>query len=81
MFLFILSDYPSGLSYYYLISTFISAVTTLIMRKVTNEEALLIELETERKDPRKMKETDFVARFETMQKQQEQMMKEKQNGK
>ncbi len=38
MFLFILNDYPSGLNYYYFISTLISVVTTLIMRKTTNEE-------------------------------------------
>ena len=81
MFLFILNDYPSGLNYYYFISTLISVVTTLIMRKTTNEEALLAELEAKKKDPKKMKKTGFAARLEAMQKQQEQMMKEKQNRK
>ena len=34
-----------------------------------------------KKDPKKMKKTGFAARLEAMQKQQEQMMKEKQNRK
>ena len=81
MFLFVLNDYPAGLNYYYFISTLISVVTTLIMRKTTNEEALLAQLEANKKDPKKMKKTGFAARLEAMQKQQEQMMKEKQNKK
>ena len=81
MFLFVLNDYPAGLNYYYFISTLVSVVTTLIMRKTTNEEALLAQLEANKKDPKKMKKTGFAARLEAMQKQQEQMMKEKQNKK
>ena len=77
MFLFILNDYPSGLNYYYFISTLVSVVTTIIMRKMTNEEALLAQLEANKKDPKKMKKTGFAARLEAIQKQQEQMMKEK----
>lgn len=49
--------------------------------QTTNEEALLAELEAKKKDPKKMKKTGFAARLEAMQKQQEQMMKEKQNRK
>lgn len=79
MFLFILNDYPSGLNYYYFISTLISVATTIILRRTTNEERLLAQLEAGKKDPKKMKKTGFAARLEAMQKQQEQMMKEKQN--
>lgn len=81
MFLFILNDYPSGLNYYYFISTLISVVTTLVLRKTINEGAILAQLEARKKDPKKMKKTGFAARLEAMQKQQEQMMKEKQNRK
>ena len=81
MFLFILNDYPSGLNYYYFVSTLISVVTTLIMRRTTNEDALLAQLEAKKKDPKKAKKTGFAARLEAMQKQQEQMMKDKQNRK
>lgn len=81
MFLFILNDYPSGLNYYYFISTLISVMTTLVLRKTINEGAILAQLEARKKDPKKMKKTGFAARLEAMQKQQEQMMKEKQNRK
>lgn len=77
MFLFILNDYPSGLNYYYFLSTLIGVVTTIIMRRTTNEERLLTQLEANKKDPKKMKKTGFAARLEAMQKQQEQMMKDK----
>ena len=78
MMLFILNSYPSGLNYYYFISTLISVVTTLILRKTTNEEKLLAQLEARKKDPKK---TGFAARLEAMQKQQEQLLKERQNKK
>lgn len=78
MFLFILNDYPAGLNYYYFISTLISVATMIVMRKTTNEAALLAQLEANKKDPKKMKKTGFAARLEAMQKQQEQMMRERQ---
>lgn len=81
MMLFILNSYPSGLNYYYFISTLISVITTIIMRKTTNEAKLLAQLEANKKDPKKMKKSGFAARLEAMQKQQEQMMKERQNRK
>ena len=83
MFLFILNDYPSGLNYYYFISTLISVVTTIILRKTTNEEKLLAQLEANKKDPRQMKKTGFAARLEAMQKQAEEMQRqrmERENG-
>lgn len=79
MFLFILNDYPSGLNYYYFLSTLISVVTTLILRKTTDEAQLLAQLEANKKDPKKMKKSGFAARLEAMQKQQEELMRQKQN--
>ena len=73
MFLFILNDYPSGLNYYYFISTLISVATTIILRRVTNEEKLLAQLEANKKDPKTMKMSGFAARLEALQKQQEEM--------
>ena len=81
MFLFILNDYPSGLNYYYFISTLISVVTTIVLRKTTNEAKLLAQLEANKKDPKKMKTSGFAARLEAMQKQQEELMKQRQNRK
>ena len=81
MFLFILNDYPSGLNYYYFLSTLISVATTLVLRKTTNEAKLLAQLEANKKDPKKMKTSGFAARLEAMQKQQEELMKQRQNRK
>ena len=80
MFLFILNDYPSGLNYYYFISTLVSVITTIIMRKTTNEEALLAQLEANKKDPKQMKKSSFAARLEAMQKQQEELMRQRQQN-
>jgi YidC/Oxa1 family membrane protein insertase len=38
-------------------------------------------LEARKKDPKKAKKTGFAARLEAMQKQQEQLLKERQNKK
>ena len=78
MFLFILNDYPSGLNYYYFISTLISVVTTIILRKTTDEQKLLAQLEANKKDPKQMKKTGFAARLEAMQKQAEEMQRQRQ---
>ena len=71
MFLFVLNDYPSGLNYYYFLSTLISAVTMIFLRKTTDETKLLATLEANKKSPAEMKKSAFAARFEAMQKQQE----------
>ncbi|WP_455586362.1 membrane protein insertase YidC [Bacteroides sp.] len=79
MFLFVLNDYPSGLNYYYFISTLISVGTMIILRKTTDEDKLLAILEAKKKDPKQAKKTGFAARLEAMQKQQEELAKAKQN--
>ncbi len=81
MFLFVLNDYPSGLNYYYFISTLISVGTMIVLRKTTDEGKLLAILEAKKKDPKQMKKTGFAARLEAMQKQQEQMAKTRQQQK
>ena len=78
MFLFVLNDYPSGLNYYYFISTLISVGTMIVLRKTTDEDKLLAILEAKKKDPKQMKKTGFAARLEAMQKQQEEMAKARQ---
>ena len=77
MFLFILNDYPSGLNYYYFISTLISVVTNIVLRRMTNEQKLLAQLEANKKDPRQMRKTGFAARIEAMQKQAEEMQRQR----
>lgn len=78
MFLFVLNDYPSGLNYYYFVSTLISVGTMILLRKTTNEAKLLAILEANKKDLKQMKKTGFAARLEAMQKQQEELMKQRQ---
>lgn len=75
MFLFVLNDYPSGLNYYYFVSTLISVGTMILLRRTTDEEKLLAILEAKKKDPKQVKKTGFAARLEAMQKQQEQVQK------
>ncbi|MEG1865490.1 MAG: membrane protein insertase YidC [Bacteroides sp.] len=77
MFLFVLNDYPSGLNYYYFISTLISVITMIALRRSTDEGKLLADLEANKKDPKSAK-TGFAARLEAMQKQQEMMKQKKQ---
>ena len=77
MFLFILNSYPSGLNYYYFLSTLISVVTTIILRRTTDEAKLLAQLEANKKDPKKMKKSGFAARLEAMQKQAEEAQRQR----
>lgn len=77
MFLFILNDYPSGLNYYYFLSTLISILTMIILRKTTNEKKLLAQLEANKAKNKDKKKTGFAARLENMQKEQERLMKER----
>ena len=81
MFLFVLNDYPSGLNYYYFVSTLISVGTMILLRKTTDETKLLAILEAKKKDPKQMKKTGFAARLEAMQKQQELLQQQRQNKK
>ena len=77
MFLFILNDYPSGLNYYYFISTLISILTMIVLRKTTNEDKLLAELEAQKAKNKDKKKSGFAARLENMQKEQERLMQER----
>ena len=78
MFLFILNDYPAGLNYYYFVSTLISILTMLYLRKTTDETKLLEQLEARKKDLKTMKKSSFAARLEALQKQQEELNRKKQ---
>ena len=56
-------------------------LTTLILRKTTNEAKLLAQLEANKKDPKQMSKTGFAARLEAMQKQAEEMQRQQQQKK
>ena len=81
MMLFFFNSYPSGLSYYYFISTLITILLTISFRKVVNEEKLLVQLEANKS--KKKKKSGFMQRLQDAQKMQEQQARQrsKQNAK
>lgn len=75
MFLVMFNKYSAGLSYYYFISTLITIAQTVFMRRMVNEDALLAQLNANKKKPKKT--SKFQQRLTDMQKQQQQMAKKK----
>lgn len=73
VFLFILNNYPSGLTYYYFLSTLITILMTIGFRFFIDEEALLKKLEANKKKPKK--KSGFMARLEEAQRMQQQQAK------
>ncbi len=76
MFIFILNDYAAGLNYYYFISTLISILTMIALRKFTNEDKLLAKLETNKNNPKK-KKSGLMAKMAQMQEEQQRLAKER----
>lgn len=74
VFLFVLNDYPSGLTYYYFVSTLITILLTLAFRYTVNEEKLLAKLEANKSKPKK--KSGFMARLEEAQRMQQQQLRE-----
>lgn len=77
IFLFVLNDYPSGLTYYYFISLLITIILTLGFRYAVDEEKLLAQLEANKKKPKK--KSGFMARLEEAQRMQQQQLRDKNN--
>ncbi len=84
MFFFMFNDYSSGLNFYYFISLFFSAAIMWTLRKTTNDEKLLAILEAkyqENKNNPNKKTSGLAARLEAMQKQAEELQKQRMNQK
>ena len=81
MFFFIFNDYSSGLNFYYFVSLFMSAAIMWTLRKTTNDEKLLAILEANyqanKNNPKK--QSGLAARLEAMQKQAEELQRQR-NG-
>ncbi len=75
IFLFVLNDYPSGLTYYYFLSLLITILLTIGFRYLIDEEKVLARLEANKNKPKK--KSGFMARLEEAQRAQQQQMKEK----
>lgn len=74
MFIFILNDYPSGLNYYYFLSTVFSIAIMFVLDKTLDKAKLRARLEENLKKPRK--KSNFMQRLEEMQKEQQRIMDE-----
>ena len=72
---FFLNSYPSGLNYYYFLSTLFTVVITLSFKYFINEEKLLAKLEANKKKTKK--KSGFMARLEEAQKIQEQQARQR----
>lgn len=82
VFFFVLNNYPSGLTYYYFLSTLMTILITLACRYIIDEDKVLAKLEENKKKPKKK---GFMARIqeqaEQAQRAQQQQAKGKQNKK
>ena len=82
MFFFMFNDYSSGLNFYYFISLFFSAAIMWTLRKTTNDAKLLAILEAnyqKNKNNPSKKPSGLAARLEAMQKQAEELQRQRQN--
>jgi len=76
MFLFIFNDYAAGLSYYYLLSLFITILQTMIFRWALDDEKMLREMEENKKKKAGKPKSGFMARLEAMQREQQRLARE-----
>ena len=82
MFFFMFNDYSAGLNFYYFISLFFSAAIMWTLRKTTNDEKLLAILEARYQENKNnpKKTSGLAARLEAMQKQAEELKRQRENG-
>ncbi|MBQ7631702.1 MAG: membrane protein insertase YidC [Paludibacteraceae bacterium] len=76
MFLFIFNDYAAGLSYYYLLSLFITILQTMIFRWTLDDKKMLAEMEANKKKKAGKPKSGFMKRLEEMQRQAQQQARE-----
>lgn len=80
MFIFILNDYASGLNYYYFLSALISIAIMIILRKTVDDNKILETLKQYAATAKPKKKSGLMARLEEMQRQQEELAKQRQKG-
>ena len=83
MFFFIFNDYSSGLNFYYFVSLFMSAALMWTIRKTTDDAKLLAILEANyqanKNNPKKM--GGLASRLEALQKQADELQRQRNNRK
>ncbi len=79
MFIFIFNSYSSGLNYYYFISGLISIIIMTVLRKTTDEGAILARLEARmlanKNNPRK--QSGMMSKLVALQEEQKRLMQER----
>ena len=80
MFFFMFNDYSSGLNFYYFISLLFSSIIMYVLRKTTDDNKLLAILEARYRENKNnpKKQSGLAARLEAMQKQAEEMQRQRQ---
>lgn len=76
MFFFWFNDYAAGLSYYYLVSLFMTIAQTMIFRWSIDDEKLLKQMEANAKKKEGKPKSGLMARLEKMQQEQLRMARE-----
>ena len=76
MFLGFFNNYAAGLSYYYFLANMFTFTQQYFMKRLIDEDAILAQLEANKKKPAKPK-SKFQKKLEAMQKQQEQQLKKR----
>ena len=78
MFFFIFNDYSSGLNFYYFISTLISVLIFIYLRRAVKENELLQKMEAyaESNKNNPAKKSNMMSRLEALQEQQKKMLEE-----
>ena len=78
MFFFMFNNYSSGLNFYYFVSTLVSVVTFIYLRKAVKEQDLLKKMETyaENNKNNPKKQTNIMSRLEALQEQQKRLVEE-----
>ena len=77
MFLFIFNEYAAGLSFYYLVSLFITIFQTMIFRWTLNDKKMLAEIEANKKKRAGKPKSRFMQKLEEMQREQQRLAREK----
>ena len=79
MFFFIFNEYSSGLNFYYFVSTLVSVLMFIYLRRVIKEDELLKKMEAyaESNKNNPAKQANMMARFEALQEQQKKLIEER----
>lgn len=82
MFFFMFNDYSSGLNFYYFVSTLISVLIFIYLRRAVKENELLQKMEAyaESNKNNPAKRNNMMARLEALQEQQKKMLEEQERA-